>query len=352
MGSAIVGTGVATPPNEVTNHDLARIMDTSDEWIQQRSGVERRRFADEGVGSSALAVEACLAAMADAGLEPDDIDLLVTATMTPDVQAPGISAVVQHAVGLGRVPAFDLRQQCSGFLYGLELADAMLSSGRASAAIVVGAEVHGGYLPWGETWDIVLGRSDRTPTPEEYQRNTRFRAWSVLFGDGAGAIVLRSDPHAPGFLASHLASDGSQSQLIFIPGLGFSRRPYVDRGQIDDDLHLPTMDGAGLYRMAVRLMPETVESVLDSAGLTPDDLDLVIAHQANERILDGVRKRLGASADLVPSNIADWGNTTSATLPILFHEMRMAGRVPSQALVCFTAFGAGAHWGSMLYRHP
>ena len=351
MGSVIVGTGVATPPNLVTNDDLARIMDTDDEWIRSRSGVEQRRFVDPGTGSSDLAAEAGLAALEDAGVEAEDVDLVVTATMTPDVQAPGIAGTVQNRLGVGAVPVFDLRQQCSGFLYALDLADVMLAAGRASTAVVVGAEVHAGYLPWADTWDIVLGRSDREPTEEEYVRNTRYRGWSVLFGDGAGAVVLRSEPAAPGVLASRLGTDGDHVGLIRIPGMGFARRPYADPEQIESDLHLPVMDGAGLYRQAVRLMPEAVLAVLDAAGLSPDDLDLVVAHQANERILDGVRRRLGVDAGLVPSNIARWANTTSATLPILFHELRRAGRVEPGSLVCFTAFGAGAHWGAILYRH-
>ncbi len=352
MATVITGTGVAVPPNVVSNHALARIMDTTDEWIRSRTGVVERRFVEPPTGSSDLAVEAGLAAIVDAGLEPGDIDLLITATMTPDLQAPGIVGSVQHKLGLGPVAGFDLRQQCSGFLYGLDLADVMLSAGRASRALVIGAEVHAGYLPWGDTWDIVLGRSDRQPTPEEYARNTEHRGWSVLFGDGAGAMVLERDPNAPGFLASRLHTDGEQFELIIVPGLGFKRRPYADVDQVRAGLHLPAMDGGGLYRQAVRLMPESVLGALADAGLEPADLDLVVAHQANERILAGVRKRLGVSEDLVPSNIDHWGNTTSGTLPILFHEMRMAGRVRPGDLVCFTAFGAGAHWGSLLYRLP
>lgn len=350
LGSVITGTGVATPPNVVTNADLSKIMDTTDEWIRSRTGVVERRFVEPGTGSSDLAIEAGRAALADAGVDPSEIDLLVTATMTPDVQAPGIVGTVQAGLGLGPVAGFDLRQQCSGFLYGLDLADAMLTAGRARRALVIGAEVHAGYLPWGDTWDIVLGRSDRTPTEEEYVRNTEHRGWSVLFGDGAGAMVLESRNDAPGFLASRLHTHGDHFELIIVPGLGFRRRPYADVDQIDRLEHLPVMDGGGLYRQAVKLMPESILAALADAGLEPADLDLVVAHQANERILAGVRKQLGVSDDLVPSNIGRWGNTTSGTLPILYHEMRLAGRVQTGALTCFTAFGAGAHWGSLLYR--
>ena len=352
MTTEIVGTGVAAPPNVVTNADLARIMDTSDEWIRSRSGVVERRFVEPGTGASDLGIEAVRTALADAGLMPSDLDAIVTATMTPDLQNPGIAGLVQEGLGLGPVAAYDLRQQCSGFLYGLDVADALIATGRAETVAVVGTEVHAGYLPWGDTWDIALGRSDRKPTPEEWERNTEHRAWSVLFGDGAGAMVLRRSETEGGFLASRLHTDGSHFRLIVVPGLGSSRRPYADEAQLAAGLHLPQMDGGGLYRQAVRLMPDAIGEVLAETGLSVTDLDVVVAHQANDRILAGVRRQLGVDEHLVPSNIGRWGNTTSGTLPILFHELREAGRIIPGALVCFTAFGAGAHWGAMLYRVP
>jgi 3-oxoacyl-[acyl-carrier-protein] synthase-3 len=353
VSSVITGTGVAVPPNVVTNRDLARIMDTSDEWIRTRSGVRERRFVDPGTGTADLAVEAGAAALADAGITPHGVDAVITATMTPDLQNPGIAGLVQDGLGLGPVAAFDLRQQCSGFLYGLDLGDALIASGRADTVLVIGAEVHGGYLPWGDTWDIVLGRTDRAPTPEEWERNTEHRAWSVLFGDGAGAMVLRrsEDPDV-GFLASVLHTDGSLFELIIVPGLGSRRRPYADEAQLAAGLHLPQMDGGGLYRQAVRLMPEAGREVLAAARLEVSDLDVVVAHQANDRILQGVRRQMGVDEAVVPSNIARWGNTTAGTLPILFHELRAGGRIRPGGLVGFAAFGAGAHWGAALYRVP
>lgn len=353
MSAVITGTGIAVPPNVVTNHDLSKIMDTSDEWIRSRSGVVERRFVDEGTGTSDLAAEAGSAALEDAGLRTDDIDVLVTATMTPDLTNPGIAGLVQGKLGLGTIPTFDVRQQCSGFLYGLDLADAMIGSGKADTVLVVGAEVHAGYLPWADTWDIVLGESDREPTREEFERNTRHRGWSVLFGDGAGAMIIRrSDEVDAGFLASSLHTDGEHFELIIVPGLGSLQRPFASEAQLAAGMHLPRMDGGGLYRQAVRLMPDSISEALETAGLTIDDLDLVVAHQANERILAGVRKQLGVDETLVPSNIDRWGNTTAGTLPILFHELSHQGRVTPGSLVCFTAFGAGAHWGAMLYRTP
>lgn len=353
MSAIITGTGVGIPPNVVHNDALGRIMDTSDEWIRTRSGVVERRYVDPGTGASDLAVEASAAALADAGVAPSAVDALVTATMTPDHLNPGIAPLVQHKLGIGTVQAFDLRQQCCGFLYGLDLADALIASGRADTVVVAGAEVHSGYLDWGAGWDTVLGRSDREPTPEEWERATAERGWSVLFGDGAGAVVVqRVERPDVGFLGSVLNSDGSLFDLIVGGEGGFRNRPYITEAMVHERLHLPRMDGGNLYRQAVALMPAAVEEVLEKTGFSVGDLDVVVAHQANDRILAGVRRRLGVDDDLVPSNIARWGNTTAGTLPILFHELRQAGRVPSGALVCFTAFGAGAHWGASLYRHP
>ncbi|MEX1044235.1 MAG: 3-oxoacyl-[acyl-carrier-protein] synthase III C-terminal domain-containing protein [Acidimicrobiia bacterium] len=353
MTAVITGTGVAVPPIVVTNDDLGRIMDTSDEWIRSRSGVVQRRFVEPGTGASDLAVEAAQAALADAGVDPSSVDVLVTATMTPDVINPGIAPLVQKKLGLGPIPAFDLRQQCSGFLYGLDLADSMIASDRADTVVVVGAEVHAGYLPWGDAWEIVLGQSDRAPTPEEWELASAHRGWSVLFGDGAGAMVVqRSDAPDTGVLSSVLHTDGRHFELIVGGDFGSLNRPYVSEAMLAEGLHIPRMDGGGLYRQAVRLMPEAITDVLEKSAYSVDDLDVVVAHQANDRILAGVRRQLGVDEELVPSNIALWGNTTAGTLPILFHELRQAGRVESGALVCFTAFGAGAHWGAILYRQP
>lgn len=353
MGGVIAGTGMCVPDNIVTNHDLTRIMDTTDEWITTRTGVKERHFADPGVGASDLAIAACVNALDNAGIRPDEVDALVTATMTPDYMAPGIAGLVQKGVGLGHVAAFDLRQQCSGFLYGLDLADSLLSAGRAGTVLVVGAEVHAGFQPWSaESWRSVLGSGEGIPATD-YQRNTNCREWSVIFGDGAGAMVLRrSDNAAEGFLATSLHTDGSSFELIMVPGVGSRSRPYVTHEMLDKDAHLPVMDGGGLYRRAVRLMPEAARAVADKAGIGLDEVDLIVAHQANDRILEGVRKHFRMSPEKVPSNIGGYGNTTAGTLPILYHELREAGRVGHGTLVCFAAFGAGAHYGAALYREP
>lgn len=350
MRAVITGTGMAVPDTVITNDDLSRIMDTDDEWISSRTGVRQRRLVDPGVGSSDLAVIAGRAAIEDAGLLANQVDALITATMTPDFVAPGIGALVQHGLGLGQIPAFDIRQQCSGFLYGLDLADALISASRASTVLVVGADTHAGFLPWGpRNPDGSLIPAD----PAQREINNRHRNWSVLFGDGAGAMIVQNgfEPGS-GVVASQLFTDGTQFDLIAVPGLGFRHQPYADHDQIDRGLHWPVMDGGGLYRQAVRLMPEAVRGVCQQAGVEVDDIDLVVAHQANERILEGVRRQLGLAAEKVPSNISAYGNTTSATLPILYHELKAAGRVKPGNLVCFTAFGAGSHWGALLYREP
>ncbi len=352
MGSVITGTGISVPANVVTNSDLARIMDTTDDWITTRTGVKERRFVDPGVGASDLAVEAVAAALDDAKLGPGDVDALITATMTPDYVAPGIAGLVQAGAGIGPVASFDIRQQCSGFLYGLDLADALIASGRAETVVVVGAEVHAGFQPWsGASWKALLEGSD--VPDEDFERNTQFRSWSVLFGDGAGAAVLRKGENDDeGMLTTSLHTDGESFELILVPGVGFNRRPYVSNADLEADGHLPTMDGGGLFRKAVRLMPQAADAVLGAVGLELDDVDLVVAHQANDRILEGVRRQMGLTAEKIPSNIGSYGNTTAGTVPILFHELRSAGRVTPGSLVCFAAFGAGAHYGAALYREP
>ena len=352
MGAHIVASGVALPETVVTNDQLARIMDTTDEWIIKRSGVRQRRVAMPGVGSAELATNAVRAALEAADIAPGEVDTLISATMTPDHYAPGNAPLIQERAGLGRVAAFEIRQQCAGFLYGLDMADMLISSGRAETVVVVGAEVHRGYMPYGESMNILLGLSDDEPTESDYETASEARAWSVLFGDAGAAMVLRPGTEDTGFISSTLHSDGSMFELIHVPGPGFVHQPWSSVEQIEAGLHRPQMNGKELFRQAVQLMPDSIRTVLDSSGYGVADLDLILAHQANQRILDGVAKQLGVDDDLVASNIANYGNTTAATLQLLFHDCGQTGHIEPGALLAFTAFGAGAHWGSMLYRDP
>lgn len=350
MAAIISGSGISIPESVIRNRELGQIMETDDAWISSRSGVKERHFAEAGIGTSHIAIAAGAAALSDAGVDASQVDALITATMTPDYYAPGIAGLVQHGLGLGEVAAFDLRQQCSGFLYGLDLADSLIGSGRAEKVLVIGAEVHSSLIPWGRR-----NADGSFPVPDNAQRdiNNETRVWSVLFGDGAGAVLLaRSTAEGAGVLASQLFTDGSQFELILVPGIGSRFRPYVDHEQLDGKRQMPVMDGSGLFRSAVRLIPAAVRRVCDKVGLDVAEVDLFVVHQANDRILDGVRRQLKVPVEKIPSNIAHYGNTTAGTLPILFHELRKEGRVQPGALVCFTAFGAGAHWGALLYREP
>lgn len=351
MPSIITGTGVSLPGHVVTNDALAAVLNTSDDWIASRSGIKERRFVEPGTGSSDLAAAAGAAAVADAGLDLADIDAVITATMTPDLIAPGIAGLVQQKMGLGNVAVYDIRQQCSGFLYALDLADALIAAGRARRVLTVGAEVHSGYLPWEGIWPFLRGESDELPEPATRARASKHRDWSVLFGDGAGAAVVEhtDDPDA-GFGTFHLYTDGEAFELIMVPSPGFRHRPYLDAAMVDADAHLPTMQGRHLFKKAVTLMPEAVRAAAASTGIAVDEVNLVIAHQANARIVDAVARELGARPGVVPVNITSYGNTTAATLPILYHEMRAAGRATAGSWTCFTAFGAGAHWGAVMYR--
>jgi len=352
MKSVIRGTGVGLPECVVSNEALAKMMDTSDEWIRTRSGIVERRFAAPGQGSSELGSMAAQMALDAAGKTPGDIDAVIFATMTPDHFFPGNGPLLQDRLGLPTsIPAFDIRQQCSGFLYGLDLADSLIHSGKFRTILVVGAEVHTPFMPWHRGWDTTIGASDREITEEEREANTRTRDRTVLFGDGAGAVVVEpGDDDSRGYLASRLFTDGSGSKALWVPGTSFLRRPYVDHQQIDDEEIIPQMQGREVFKQAVTKMPEAVRAVAEDAGVDVADIDLVLVHQANLRIIEGVQKQLGLPPERVPHNIEKYGNTTAGTLPILFHECVQDGRVKPGTLVAFTALGSGLHWGASLYR--
>jgi 3-oxoacyl-[acyl-carrier-protein] synthase-3 len=351
MRSVITGSGIGIPKNLVRNEMLSRVMDTSDEWIRTRSGIEQRYYADPGEGSAELGMIAAQNALASANRTTADIDAVIFATMTPNYFFPGNGPVLQAKMGFPNIPTFDIRQQCSGFLYGLDLADSLIRSGKYRRILLVGAEVHTPFMPWGNGWDITIGRDDRQVTPEEYAANTAIRDRTVLFGDGAGAVVVEgSENDERGFLASKLFSDGSNIEALYVPGVGFRRRPFIDHDQIDRSEPIPVMEGRAVFKEAVSRMPEAVRAVCAEAGVSVNDIDVLIVHQANLRIIEGVAKQLALPAAKVPHNIERYGNTTAGTLPILYHECVADGRIKPGMLVCFTALGSGLHWGAALYR--
>lgn len=351
LRTIITGSGVGVPRNVVRNAALARIMDTSDEWIRTRSGIEERRYADPGEGSAELGMAAAGAALAAAGVRKEDIDGVIFATMTPNYFFPGNGPVLQARMGFGNIPTFDIRQQCSGFLFALDLADSLIQSGKHRRLLVIGADVHTPFMPWENGWDSTIGRGTPDITPQQFAANTAIRDRTVLFGDGGGAMVVEGRAGSVGgVVATKLFSDGSNIEALYMPGAGFRNRPFMSHGEIDSGNRVPAMEGRAVFKEAVTRMPDAVRQVCDTAGVRVADLDLVLVHQANLRIIEGVTKALGLPPDRVPHNIERYGNTTAGTLPILYHECVTDGRIRPGQLICFTALGSGLHWGALLYR--
>jgi 3-oxoacyl-[acyl-carrier-protein] synthase-3 len=344
----ILGSGRYLPGPPVPNEHLARVMDTSSEWIYKRTGIEARHYAADGTGASDLALPACEAALDAAGLEPADVDYILFNTMTPDYLLPGSGTLLGAKLGIPGVPALDLRQQCAAVPFSLQLANGLLSTGVARTILLVGADVHSGFMPW-KDWDALDGNG--TPDPEDYRRATDHRGVSVLFGDGAGALVL-GDRGAPesGLLASKVASDGRHHDALRIAAGGFRRRPYLSKETLENGEQFPAMKGKDLFRAAVQKLPEVVRDVCKAAAVALDDVDWFVAHQANDRINQSVKESLGLPDEKVPSNIARYGNTSSATIPILLDELLRSGRMHAGQLVCLFALGAGLNWGAALMR--
>jgi len=351
--AVIAGSGSAIPPRRVTNDMLARIMDTSDAWIRERSGVEARHYVEAGTATSDLGAQAARQALEDAGVAAADVDLVVFATMTPDHYFPGAGALLQAKLGLHDVPCFDIRQQCVGFLYGLELVDAHVRSGMAKTALLVGAEVHSGFMPYSPAnWEHLYDASRPGPTPEEHAWNSRFRHLTVLFGDAGAAVVVKAaeDDGRRGVLDHALHTDGAEYDKLYVPGTGFKHRPYVDAGQLARGDHIPSMDGRAVFKMATTRMVEVAREVLERNRVAVDDLAMVLMHQANKRINEHCQKALGLPDEKVPHNIHKYGNTTAATIPLLWDECVRAGRIRPGDLVLLVAFGAGMSWGATLLR--
>ena len=352
MKSVITGSGIGIPKNVVRNEALTRIMDTTDEWIRTRSGIEQRYYADTGQGSAELGALAAEAALNASGRSKKDIDAIIFATMTPNFYFPGNGPVVQAKMGFPEsIPTFDIRQQCSGFLYGLELADSLIQSAKYRRLLLIGADVHTPFMPWKRGWASTIGEATPEITPEDYAFNTSIRDRTVLFGDGAGAMVIEASENGDrGYIVAKLFTDGSNIEALYVPGVGFRRRPYVDHEQLEGTEEIAVMSGREVFKQAVSRMPQSVRAVCEAAGVAVNDIDLLLIHQANLRIVEGVGKALGLPPAKVPHNIERYGNTTAGTLPILYHECLADGRSKPGMLLCFNALGSGLHWGAALYR--
>ncbi len=350
--AVIVGSGTEIAPNLITNDMLARLMDTSDAWIRERSGVETRYYVDPGTGTSDLGVAATEKALAMAGVAKDEVDLVVFATMTPDHFFPGAGGLLQTKLGLRQIPCFDIRQQCVGFLFGMQLVDAHIRAGLAKTVLLVGAEIHSGFMPYSAAnWEYLYGRSDVKPTPEEWDWNTRFRHLIVLFGDAGAAVVAKAMPgNGRGIIDHLLCTDGADYDKLYVPGTGFKHRPYTDPEQLRRGDHIPVMDGRYVFKMATTRMVEAAQEILRRNAVAVGDLKMVLMHQANKRINEYCQKALGIPDDRIIHNIERYGNTTAGTIPLLWDECARGGRLQPGDLVLMVAFGAGMNWGATLLR--
>ena len=316
----IIGIGAYLPDTIKSNDDLATVLDTSDAWIKERSGIHQRHLAGEGELTSDLAVNAARNALANAKLTPEDIDLIICATTTPDNTFPATAVYVQQKLGMTHGAAFDVQAVCSGFVYGLSVASAMVESGQANRILLIGAETMSRILDWQD------------------------RATAVLFGDGAGAVVLEadeikdaSDPHVIG---SYIRSDGALAELLYVDGGASS----------SNDVGKLRMQGREVYRHAVGKIADAIETLLAQHNLTIADMDWFVPHQANKRIIDGVAKRIGLPPEKTVVTVQDHANTSAASIPLALHELVAGGRVASGDLIMLEAMGGGLTWGANLIR--
>ena len=332
--SIIKSTGRFVPDHRVTNDDLTKMLDTSDEWIRQRTGIEARHWVKEGddVGTSDLALEASKIALERAGWQPTDLDLIVMATMTSDVYLPGSGVILQHKLGAEKVPAIDIRQQCTGFLHGLELCDAYVQSGKAQKILMVGAETQSRFL----------------------ELTTQNRDTAVIFADGAGAICIEAEESdkETGILASAFYADGKYADVLRAGVPARKSGPVMNEEVFARREHLPYMDGRAVFKLAVTLLPIVAEELLKKAEIQLEDLDMVVPHQANLRINEAFRDRMNIPAEKVYNNIQQYGNTTGATIPIALDELMEKGLLNSGDNVMFIGLGAGLTWGGVIYRLP
>jgi 3-oxoacyl-[acyl-carrier-protein] synthase-3 len=328
--TAFLGLGHYVPSKVVTNDDLAQMFDTSDEWIQQRTGIKERRYIEKsGIGASDLAVPAVQIACRNAGIEVSEIDAIIFATLSPDFNFPGSGCFLGDKLGLPGVPALDVRNQCTGFLYGLKVADAWIRCAMYDRIALVGAEVHSTALDFSDEGRDV----------------------TVLFGDGAACAILgRTDEKDRGVIDVEVHADGSGARELWLEGPASAYNPRLTHEMIDNKTVYPSMNGRHVFRWATAKMPEVSQSVLKRNGFSVKDLDLLVPHQANKRINELVSQKLGIAAEKVVHNIQKYGNTTAASIPLALSEAVQEGRAQRGDLVLMPAFGSGFTWGAALVR--
>jgi 3-oxoacyl-[acyl-carrier-protein] synthase-3 len=313
------------PERVVSNDELAGLMDTSDAWIRERTGIVERRFVEPGMGTADLAYRASRRAMEAAGVEPEDLDLIVLATLSPDYNFPGSGVLLQEKLGTGQIGALDVRNQCSGFLYGLAVSDAFIRTGRYRCILLVGAEIHSTGL------DL----------------STRGRDVAVLFGDGAGAVVLGPSEDARGVQSVHLHSDGKHATKLWLEVPASRNHPRIDEEMLRQGRHYPRMEGRAVFKHAVVRFPQAIREAVGASGLQIEDVDLIIVHQANLRIAEAAAASLGVPEKFF-NNIQHVGNTTAASIPIALDEAVRQGRISEGDRVVLAAFGSGFTWASAL----
>ncbi|GAB4181486.1 MAG: ketoacyl-ACP synthase III [Calditrichia bacterium] len=327
--SKIIGVGHHVPERVITNNDLEQWMDTSDEWITERTGIKERRWITEGKETlSGLATEASLKAIKMAGIEVTDIDFIIFASMASDSLFPGGGCYVNEKLGLAGVPALDIRNQCTGFVYAVAVADQFIKTGMYNTVLVIGAEVQSTGL------DV----------------STEGRDTAVIFGDGAGAAILTATDEDRGVLTSKLFADGKFAKELWQELPSVNKKPYLPDNIRKNRGAYPYMNGQFVFKHAVTKFPKAIQAVLDDAGYSKEDLKMVIPHQANQRITEAVARRFELNADQVYSNIHKYGNTTAASIPIALSEAVAEGKIKDGDLVCLAAFGSGFTWGANLIR--
>jgi len=324
----ISGTGFFVPPKVMTNHDLSQFMDTNDEWIQERTGIKERRYVENGVSTSDIAIPAVEMAMGRAAVTKQDIGLIIFATSTPDYYAPGSGCLLQEKMDFPTIGALDIRVQCSGFVYGLSVAQQYIENNIFEHVLVVGAEVQSTAM------DL----------------STRGRDTAVIFGDGAGAAVVSASHDNSGILSTHLHSEGKHCRELWVEAPSSGANPRLNQEILNDGRHFLQMNGREVFRHAVTRFPEVIMEGLDSNGLTTEDIDLLVPHQANVRIAQMIQKRLKLEDNQVYLNIHKYGNTTAASIPIALSEAMNEGRVNKGDIVVFAAFGSGFTWASAIVK--